>query len=186
MSKRKPVKKEQGILITGEYEVRVIGRDGRVKKVVRGPSHSLVRNALKYLYGQLASKDISLKDTSNGSVSATFSSGTKFVNQYKGCYGVGCGESDQAWSIDDFELITKYREVLSLSFDEYVEEDSTGYWIVTGGIEIYAAKTIQEICLYGWINGTTVVMIARDVVAGVGVVDGDTLAVTYKLKTKAA
>lgn len=186
MTARKRVEKEQGIHLSGEYEVKVIGRDGQVKKVVRGPSHSLVRNALRYLYGQLAAKSITLKDTSNGNVTATFDSVATAISQYKWCYGAGCGESSQAWSIDDFELITKYREVLSLSLDAYVEEDSTGYWIATGGIEIYAVKTIREICLYGYINGTTKVLIARDVITAVPVVAGDTLAVTYKLKTKAA
>jgi len=187
MGERRSAKKEHGILISAEYLVRVIGPDGKVKAVVKGPSHSLVRNALRYLYGQLSALDVSLKNTANAAVTALFSSTTTYyIAHFKWCYGVGCGESNTAWSIDQYELITKYREVLSLSFDAYTEADSTGYWIVTGGIEIYATKSIQEICLYGWINNSTKVMIARDVITPVSVADGDTLAVTYKLKTKAA
>jgi hypothetical protein len=185
-SATKKIQHKGELRITGLYIVMVIGKDGKVKQIVRGKSKSLVRNALRYLYGQLASQSIVLKDTSNGSVSALFNGATS-VSGFRWCYGVGCGTDNTAWAIDQYELIAKYKEIESLSLTAYIEADSTGYWDVTGGIAMTDTETIKEICLYGYVNGATKIMVARDVLGSpVSVVDGDTLAVTYTLKTKAS
>jgi hypothetical protein len=184
----KKVAKREGVLnITAEYTVTVIGKDGKIKQVVKGESKSLVRNALRYLYGQLSAQSVTLKDTSNGSVTASFDSISSPISGFKWCYGVGCGTDNTAWSIDQYELIGKYGDIYSLSLTAYIESDSTGYWDITGGIPITSTVTIKEICLYGRVNGSQKVMVARDVLGTpVSCVDGDTLAVTYTPKTKAS
>lgn len=168
-------------VFTSEYEVKLI-RDGKVIHVEKGQCHSLVRNALRFLYAVLTSGTASLKSIA-GAAQAITCSGVSAINGFNWKYGVGCGSSATAYNIDQYELSMKIAQIASLSIEVYTEEDGTGYWQVTGGINMIGVDTVREICLYGS-NNAQQFMAARDVLgAPFAVVAGDTVAVTYKLQT---
>ena len=156
---------------------------------------SFVRNTLDLLYAPLRGGVWSVKNTDGVSKDVRVWGSEVMADEGQDTYGILVGSSNQAFSVDDYNLISKiphgtgagqlnygdipsvdvYTDYLEFArvFDNYSGGDVTVYEI---GV---AVRTTQ---LYDGTNETNYVLLARDVISATTVPNNGRLSVTYTFK----
>jgi len=145
------------------------------------------RWALRFIAGILKNEEISIRATDGVDYTPDFANGLA-VGYYNWIKALGIGKSSAVFSRDHHELQDLHLKQTTLSIGLYVEENSTGYWLVRATFEITTDVTINEVACYGNFRDTGGVdrefMITRDVLPEpISLTAGDLLTLEYKFIT---
>jgi len=145
------------------------------------------RWALRFIAGTLKNEEKPITATDGAEYTPDFANGLA-MGYFHFCKAMGIGTSSAAFSRSQYELQSLFLKETALDVGLYVEEDSTGFWLVRATFVIETEVTITEIACYGAFMDVDGIerefMICRDVLAEpISLTPGQLLTLEYKFIT---